>query len=92
MIECPYCEKNEDDPDDCHDSSTTYFTECSHCGKEYSFSLEYEVRYYPSTIPCNDGELHKWKFQYNWNDDDHYYCQYCAKEDVRKKTHNEPID
>lgn len=85
MIECPYCEQEENEPDDCYEPSTTYFTECSHCNKEYSFEIEYDPRYYTSKIPCQDGEPHNWRFQYKNQDKDFYKCLYCDKKESRDK-------
>lgn len=80
MIQCPYCLKYEDDPDDCYETSTTYFTECIHCKKEYSFSIEYTPHYSVSKIPCNDGKPHKYRFLYTFKYTDFYKCLYCEKE------------
>ena len=34
-LECPYCEAEIDDPDDCYETHVTYEHECPHCGMRY---------------------------------------------------------
>ena len=83
MIECPYCKKEDDDPEDFVEPSSSYTAECTHCKKEYSFEVEYTTNYYTSKIPCNDGEPHKWRFLYDYHQKYAYQCRYCEKKEWR---------
>lgn len=58
-LECPYCDAELADPDDCHEP-TDYEHECPECGKSFKFEVEYERTYHAYKADClNDGE-HKW--------------------------------
>lgn len=85
MIECPYCEYHDQDPDDCPDSATIYFTQCSRCTREYRFEIEYIAYYDTYKIPCKDDEPHEWLFRYDYNDEEYWECTFCEKREIRKK-------
>ena len=50
-LRCPYCEKDNEVPDECYDQHETYECECSKCGKVFVFTLEYERIFYEEQCP-----------------------------------------
>lgn len=86
-LECPYCEKEIEDPDDCHDPNENYEWECPHCEKNFVFSIEYDPSYSSHKADCLNGGEHKlrpicgapkWYFAGN------YRCQDCDHEHTDK--------
>lgn len=65
-IECPYCEAELDDPDDCHKTDETYQHQCSNCDKYFVFTLDYTVNYYIDKADCLNGEQHDWQRINGW--------------------------
>lgn len=59
-LECPYCEKEIDDPDDMYDPCKNYELECPHCEKSFVFEVEYERYYSASKADCLNGAEHKY--------------------------------
>lgn len=81
-LECPYCEKEIEDPDDCHDPNENHEWECPHCEKNFIFTIEYYPTYSSYKADCLNGGEHnlkdiagvpKWFFagKYRCKDCDH---------------------
>lgn len=51
MIECPYCEHEQDNPDDFDYSAIVFSWECDKCGKKYLVTPEYSVDFYTTKKP-----------------------------------------
>ncbi len=87
MLECPYCEEEIEDPDDCYEPDTIYHEECPNCGKNFVFTLEYSRDYYPEQAPCLNGGEHDWReiagapFYHFAN---RRRCHYCDAEKILK--------
>ena len=82
-LECPYCDADLDDPDDCYKEDETYEEHCPHCDKRFVFTLSYSVSYTAYEAPCLNGEDHKWK-KINGCPAEYFEnrrrCEYCDKE------------
>ena len=57
-LECPYCESEVQVPEDCHDQSDTYETECPSCNKYFQFTVEYWPTYSSKKADCLNGAEH----------------------------------
>lgn len=62
-IECPYCDKENEPPDDCHEQDVTYEADCSACGKYFSATVSYIAYWTGKKAPCMNGGPHVWKKQ-----------------------------
>lgn len=86
-LECPYCEEEIEDPDDCYEPDVTYDHECPHCGKNFIFTVEYTRDYHADKAPCLNGESHDWR-KISGAPRYHFVnrrrCHYCDKEKVLK--------
>jgi len=60
-LECPYCEKEIDDPDDCYEPCVDYEHECQHCEKNFVFVVEYTRHYSAKKSECLNGAPHQYK-------------------------------
>lgn len=83
MIECPYCGYEDEDPDDCYETGDLYFQECCECGKNFTFTLDYSVNYYPKKAPCLNGSNHKIREQRGVPEclfKGKFECVYCNKQ------------
>lgn len=60
-LECPYCEADLGEPDDCNLPLENYEHECHECGKYFIFNVEYEKTYHPYQADCLNGGEHKYK-------------------------------
>ena len=60
-LECPYCEKELNDPDDCYKEDETYEERCRHCDKQFVFTLSYSVSYHSYKADCLNEADHDWK-------------------------------
>lgn len=60
-IECPYCDHEMNDPDECHDPSDLYEHQCSACEKIFVFTVDYTINYYPHQADCKNGGPHNYK-------------------------------
>lgn len=87
-LECPYCEKELKDPDDCHETDRVYEYECNHCEKGFVFRLDYTVNYYEEKAPCLNGGPHNFRkcegfpiecFKDKWQ------CRNCEKIVISEK-------
>lgn len=59
MIECPYCETEIEDPCcDNREPDTVYQEECEHCGKNFIYTLDYTIDYYPEKADCLNDKPH----------------------------------
>lgn len=82
-LECPYCEKEIDDPDDCDDPSRDYEHECPHCEKNFVFQVEYTRDYSANKAECLNGGEHRYKDRnrYGAGEPEIYsQCQDCGHE------------
>ena len=57
-IECPYCDYEMDDPEECCEEATTYEHACESCCKQFVFTLAYSRDYYPRKAECLNGGEH----------------------------------
>lgn len=60
-IECPYCNKDIDEPDECNETGITYQHECPACEKTFTFHIDYTKDFYPSQADCLNGAPHDWQ-------------------------------
>lgn len=60
-LECPYCEKEIAEVDDCNDPCMTYEHICHHCEKTFIFEVEYTKHYSASKADCLNGGEHDYK-------------------------------
>lgn len=60
-LECPYCKKEIDDPDDCYETDRDYEHECYHCEKNFVFQVEYTRHYSANKAECLNGGDHRYK-------------------------------
>jgi hypothetical protein len=84
-LECPYCEKEMRDPDDCYEEGVTYEHECPHCGKNFVFTISYHISYHPEQAPCLNGEEHDWKPIIGFPEEyfkNKFRCSYCDEERI----------
>ena len=58
-LECPYCQSNLEDPDDCWETDQTYELQCTYCEKEFVFHVDYTINYYPRQAACLNGADHE---------------------------------
>lgn len=61
MIECPYCEKDIPDPEECHDTSVNYEHQCPECEKYFTFGIDYTIDFYPAKADCLNGAPHDYR-------------------------------
>lgn len=86
MIECPYCEHEQNDPDDCYKDDVHYDNECNNCKKTYGFKIYYEPEYDSYKLPCANGEKHLWKKTMLYHKESYFYrCDYCNLEKIFKE-------
>ena len=60
-LQCPYCEAEIDDPDDCYEQETTYEHECRECEKSFVFQVEYSRDYSARKADCLNGAEYDYK-------------------------------
>lgn len=60
-LECPYCEAELKDPDECYEQDVTYEHECPHCGKNFVFNVEYTRYYSADKADCLNGSEHDYR-------------------------------
>ena len=61
MIECPYCEKEIEEPDECPDPSERYEHQCPECDKNFTFTIDYTKDFYPDKADCLNGVPHDYQ-------------------------------
>ena len=80
---CPYCNYEQEEPEECCEEDTLYETECEECEKTYGISPFYIKGYHESKLPCANGEPHNWEpiigapIEYFKG---RYRCSYCGEE------------
>lgn len=82
-IECPYCDAEIEEPDECPDPSTTYEHECPECGKTFIFTVDYTKDFYPETADCLNGAPHDYQPIHgapDWWFKDKRRCSMCRHE------------
>jgi len=40
-LSCPYCNHNQSPPPDCVEEDASYDCRCSHCGRDFNFTVNY---------------------------------------------------
>lgn len=60
-IECPYCNKEVEEPDEAYEEDCRYELECNECQKTFQVSPYYIKGYHVIPTPCLNGEPHKYK-------------------------------
>ncbi len=82
-LQCPYCDADLDDPDDCYKEDEAYEGHCPYCDKGFVFTLSYSVSYEATQAPCMNGEPHDWK-EIHGSPKEYFEnrrrCSYCDQE------------
>lgn len=81
-ITCPYCEHEQDEPDDCYEPDVRYEVECENCEKTFQVTCEYTRTWYEHETPCLNGAPHKWEKKIGYPQEyfiNKYQCQHCDK-------------
>ncbi|TDO21916.1 hypothetical protein [Pedobacter duraquae] len=82
-LTCPYCEKLNEIPDDCHTQDEQYETECSDCEKIFGFTVYYIKGTDEYKLPCANGGIHEYQpivgapREYFIN---RFRCSHCGEE------------
>lgn len=59
---CPYCDEDlGNNVDDCHEPDTQYEYECDKCGKNFTFTIEYDPCFSSEKADCLNGGEHDFK-------------------------------
>ena len=61
MIECPYCGKEIEEPDECPDPRERYEHQCPECEKNFTFTIDYRKDFYPDKADCLNGAPHDYQ-------------------------------
>ena len=61
MIECPYCDKEIEEPEECNETSVDYEHECPECEKTFQFQVDYTKNFYPKKTDCLNGAPHDYR-------------------------------
>ena len=61
MIECPYCEAEIREPEECPDEDCTYENECQECEKTFAFNVTYSKSFHPFKADCLNGAEHDYQ-------------------------------
>lgn len=84
-IVCPHCGHDHGD------NSNEYFfkndvtdIECDKCEKEFNCERILGFSYTTAKIPCKEGEPHKYRFFYEFEDEFVYRCSWCKKIERRQ--------
>jgi len=82
-LTCPYCEKLNDIPDDCHEQDEQFETECEECEKVFGFTVSYIRCTMEYILPCANGGEHDFK-QIIGAPREHFVnrfrCSHCGEE------------
>lgn len=93
-LECPYCGKELEDPDDCYSPDRIYEWECPYCEMNFVFTVEYWPSYDSEKADCLNGGKHNWKNIIGYPKE--YFenkrrCSVCSNEkDVTFEKNHEP--
>lgn len=60
-IECPYCEQDIHEPEECTEPGINYEEECPKCGKTFQFQVDYTKDFYPKQADCLNGAPHDYQ-------------------------------
>lgn len=60
-FECPYCESDLGDADDCREPSEIYEWECGACDKRFVFTIEYDISYSTQKADCLNDTTHDYQ-------------------------------
>jgi len=77
-LECPYCEYEMDDPDDCYEPCVIYEKECPACEKTFVFQVEYTRNYDSFKADCLNGGKHQYKEQKRYGSGEPEIYQKCS--------------
>lgn len=76
---CPYCDYDNGTGDG---EVLSGQTECSGCNKKFDCEPEYSVSFNTRTVPCWNGEPHKWNKPLDLGKGKSVRnCHYCSKSD-----------
>jgi transcription elongation factor Elf1 len=84
-MDCPYCNHENDEPDEPHPADIVFGEECENCGKTFGFQFVVSYHYETFELPCSNGHPHKWKKIIGVPAEyfkDKYRCTYCAEEKI----------
>jgi hypothetical protein len=83
-VECPYCNKWQDPPEESSEPDELHECECGNCGKYFGFYVQYFPSYSSHQIPCYNGEPHDWRNRPCLSEIsllyDYYKCHHCEEE------------
>jgi hypothetical protein len=85
-MQCPYCDEDVEERDDCHEPEILFEKECPHCEKTFVYSIEYSRVYYPHKADCLNGGPHDWAERRTYPEYVNcgvYKCRDCDKEETR---------
>lgn len=61
MIECPYCENEQDDPEECFGDGDEQEVECWECEKHFIVRTAISVDFEPRKADCLNGAPHDYQ-------------------------------
>lgn len=92
-LECPYCDAEVEEPDECYQEDKVYEATCDKCDKAFVFTFSYSKHYQSDEAPCLNGEPHLWvarcgcpefafvgRYRCKWCD-----CDHVDKEERRRE-------
>lgn len=60
-VNCPYCNHEQEAPNECNEEDELYESECKNCGKYYGVSPFYIKDYRVHKMPCWNGTPHEYE-------------------------------
>jgi hypothetical protein len=83
QLECPYCERMNEVPEDSHGEDEHYECQCSECDKTFGFTVSYWPSYTEYIMPCANGGDHNFE-QIMGAPREHFInkfrCSHCGEE------------
>lgn len=87
-IECPYCDAELDDPEDCYEEDVPYDHTCPECEKTFAFDVIYSRDYNTRQADCLNGGQHRYqaRTRYGLGGAPHevLVCQDCWHENINQ--------
>jgi len=84
-LECPYCEQTCEPDESGSAEDEEIEKECPHCGKYFTFFVNYYPSYSSHKAPCLNGEPHKYEPIVGYPKEyykNRFRCKYCGKEEI----------